>query len=163
MVRGQRQAEGARLMLVRRASPDDLPIILPLARAFHAESPANRDFPFNDAKVRALIENACFDPNWCALIATDGDELIGFALFFAGEMYFSDAREAADLAFYVASERRGGRAALLLLDAVIKWGKIAQVARINIAPNTGINHEVAGRFFEKFGFRGESKVYSLRL
>ncbi len=148
---------------VRRAMPDDLPEILVLARAFHAESPVHRDHAFNEGKVTAMLEAAMFDPDWLAIIALQDDAIVGMVLMFATEMFYSDAREAGDLTFYVAPDQRNGFVALRMLAKVREWAKNAQVVRVSITPNTGINHHAAHKFFTRAGFMPSSTTLTLTL
>ncbi len=150
-------------MHVRRASVLDLPEILPLARAFHAESPYHREFAFDDDKVEQLITAASTDPAWCALVVADDDGIFGLALFFAAEMFFSRALEAADLTFYVAPAKRGTRAAFRLMQQVREWAEMRGCAKLSVAPNTGINHDATARFLEKLGFQQRAFVFTLAL
>jgi RimJ/RimL family protein N-acetyltransferase len=151
------------MSFVRRVTSEDLPRILELARQFHAESPYHRDFAMNEAKVVAMIERAMFDPAWYAAVVVDGEAIVGMALIFSTDMFYSDAREAGDLTFYIVPEYRNGFAALRLLTAVTEWAKMLEVARLHINPNTGINHEAAARLFERAGFARTAETWTLEL
>lgn len=148
---------------VRRAMVEDLDAILPLARRFHSESEFHRAYRFDDAKVEALVRFAMDSTDWLALVALNSDAIVGFSLFLATEMYFSREMEASDLAFYVDPTQRGSRAAFVMLEALEKWARRARCRRISIAPNTGINHDAAGRFLQRFGYKCRAQVWTLEL
>ena len=151
---------------VRRALPGDAAEILPLARAFHAESPHHRPLPFSDSRVLALIGMATMSPDWCALVACDDNgAIVGLALYFLSAAYFSDSTEVYDLTFWVAPEqRKRSSAAYKLAAAVVKWAMDKGAVRINQGVLTGINHDEAIPFFKGMGFepKGEILVRTLR-
>lgn len=150
-------------MIVRRAEAGDLPDLLSLAATFHRESSLNSWLPFSPAKVHKLIVDAISDPDWLPLVAYSNGELAGMALIVSMETFFGPAREAGDLAFYVDPARRGGRAAVAMLKAIIAWCAGKGIARLTIAPNTGIAHDSAVSFFRKAGMDVTGTALTRRL
>lgn len=137
----------------RRAITADIEQIIAMAKLFHAESPAHSPYPFNEAKVAALVAAAIASPEWCPVVAVDDDGLVGMALIYAMPMYFSDALEGGDLAFYVPKGRRGSLAAAHMMQFIETWLVSVGVAVTTIGINTGINHDTALSFFVKCGYR----------
>lgn len=137
----------------RRAIAGDMEAVVALAAAFHAESPLHSTHPFNEAKVRALIGAALPDPAWLPVVACDDEGLCGIALVYAMPMFFSEDLQAGDLAFYVTPNRRGGRAAIAMLNHIEEWAQAKSVAVIEFGINTGIRHLQSRSFFAKSGYR----------
>lgn len=139
-------------MYARRAIAADLDEIVALSRRFHAESPHHRVMAFSADKVRALVDAARKDPDWLVvMVVSDDGPIIGMALMYALPAYFSDDLEVQDLAFYVAPEKRGTRAAKLMIDMIYPWFVGTGARALTIGINTGINHDQAARFFARFG------------
>lgn len=137
---------------VRRVVAADIPDIVTMARAFHAESPIHRNLRFNATKVRQLVDAARQDDDWLVIAAfNDDDTMIGMAMVFALPAFFSDDYEMGDLTVYVAPEARGTRAALLMVQEILRFGGAKNVKMTRIGLNTGINHDLAARFFAKLG------------
>ena len=137
----------------RRALPFDLPEILEMARAFHAESPLHSPYLFSTEKVENLVGHAINAPEWCPVVAIDDAGLCGMALVFAMPMFFSDALQGGDLAFYVPQTRRGSLAAREMAEFIEQWRTRMGVVAMDIGINTGINHDRALSFFMKCGYR----------
>ena len=134
---------------VRRATSADTRELLAMARAFHQESPVFAPMAFDNAKVLHLIGETLFNPDWLPLVAVDDHGICGMSLVFCAETFFGNSRECMDLAFYVLPQRRGSRAASLMLDRIIEWATERGACRLTIAPRTGIRDEAVGRFFAK--------------
>lgn len=148
---------------VRRVIPQDLRELIEMSQGFHAESPVFSQMPFDAARVQQLVQGAINDPDWLALVAVDDSGLSGMALFFAAETFFGPGRECMDLAFYVRPACRGTRAAQMMLDRVIQWATERGAARLTIAPRTGINDKVVGRFFERSGLEYAGTMWTTAL
>jgi GNAT superfamily N-acetyltransferase len=150
-------------MYVRRAGPADIPVLLPLCRQFHAESPHHSPLPFSDARVLELLEATIASSAWLAIVACDDDgAIVGMALFYVLHAFFSDAIECGDLTLWVAPEHRGGRAAWKLLSEVRKWAVKQGAARLQIGVTTGINTDQVVRFLGKAGFANRGPLMVLQ-
>ncbi len=146
-------------MIVRRIERGDMPDVVAMSAAFHQESPVFAPLPFDPAKVYELVVNAIDNERWLPLIAySSGGEVVGIALFYAVETFFGPAIEIGDLAFYVPPGRRGSLAAAGMMEEFLRWAMTQQPAMISIGINTGINEELAARFFERCGFTHKGRM-----
>lgn len=149
-------------MIVRRVVARDLPDVVEMARAFHAESPNHRDMTFDEAKVLDLVDHAATGDQWLAIVArNDADELVGMALMLAIEPYYSSDTEVVDLAFYVRPGSRNGRAAIGLMKEICSWAGAIGAKRLQMGIHTGINHDRALSFMLKCGFEPVGLVVSM--
>jgi GNAT superfamily N-acetyltransferase len=137
---------------VRRVVPGDIEALLPLCRQFHAESPVHRLYAFDEGTVRILLGATVADSNWLLAVAIDDDTIVGMMMLFCMSMFFSTAREIGDLTFWVRPERRGGRAAPLLMKEALRWAATMGAAKVQLGITTGINHNQVERFYRKAGF-----------
>lgn len=139
-------------MRVRRYVPPDWPAVLALARAFHAESPVHSPYPFDEPRVRLLIDTARQNPDWLPAVAIDEGGVVGMMLLAHMPMYFSPATEVIDLALYVPKDRRGTRAAKMLMEFGERWGYALGAAVIRLGITTGIRDAAVERFYAKCEF-----------
>lgn len=135
---------------VRTAILDDLPDILDMGAALHAESPRYAALSYNAAKVEARARDVI--PGGGALVAEMNGKIIGMIAGFVCEHWFSDDKIASDYTFYVKPEHRGGRAALLLVRGFEGWAYLNGAKDIVPGTSTLINAEGTARFYEKLGY-----------
>lgn len=138
---------------VRRYVPDDLGRVLPMAEAFHDESPVYRTKPFSAAKVADLLDMARQSPDWLAIIAEDDDgELTGFILATVQGYFFCDETNLLDLSIFVTPTMRGHASFIKLMAYMESWAKSMGAIEANLGITTGINQEQALRSFVKLGY-----------
>lgn len=136
---------------VRPAAAADIPALVEMGRAMHAESPRFARFGFNPDKVAALAAGVI--PGGGALVAERDGIIVGMMAGFVVAQWFSDDLIASDFVLYLQpDERRKGRAAFMLVRAFEEWAK--SQGAIDIAPGTttGIDPEGTARFYEKMGY-----------
>lgn len=139
-------------MKARRYVAADWPAVLAMAKAFHAESPVHSPYPFDETRVFTLLEAARANPDWLAAVAYDEDGLVGMMLLAHMPMYFSGSTEVIDLALYVPKDRRGTRAAKLLMEFGERWGYAIGAAVLRLGITTGIRDAAVERFYAKCEF-----------
>lgn len=139
------------MVKVRAATEDDLPAILEMGRALHAESPRYAAMSYNEAKVEALALRVI--PTGGTLVAEKDGKIIGMLAGYVAEHWFSDDKVASDFTFYIRPEhRRTGKAALLLVRAFERWAVERGAKDIMPGVSTQIDVERTTRFFEKLGY-----------
>jgi hypothetical protein len=108
----------------RLATLDDMPELLKIAREFFLASPFS-DFPFNEAKVRKLLEFAIIDHKRAVVIvATDeNDTPQGIIAGRADEAPFSDAVAAIEMAWYLRPAYRKAKRAFDMLAGFEAWSR----------------------------------------
>jgi len=147
-------------MRVRPAMLSDLPQILGLGERMHRES--RTQYPPIDPAVaeRTLGIIVAHPEKLLALVAEGADgQLAGFLTAFISESAFSTELCAIHDIFFVAPERRGSKAASLLVDGFREWARARGCRQAMIAVHTGLNVERTGRFYEKKGFTHIGGVY----
>jgi GNAT superfamily N-acetyltransferase len=143
---------------VRPATPDDLPALLAMGRALHAESPRYSRLSFSEAKIRALAlqmttGTLTTDAPGGALVAEKAGILIGMMAGYVFSPFFSEDKVATDYTLYVVpDERRRGKAAVALVRAFEAWAVEQGVTDIIPGTSTMIDAEGTARFYEKLGY-----------
>lgn len=144
---------------VRCATKTDVPALVELGRAMHAES-RYRELAFSDAKLQALLE-VLVGGGGFVLVYERGGAPVGM---FAGavmELYFSDAKLAFDYFLFVRPEHRGGFGAARMVSAFIAWAKAEGAALIDIGISTGVTPERTGALYERLGLAHVGALYSM--
>ena len=96
------------------------------------------------------------------MVADDEGVVIGFFIVAIVPYFFSLQTHAADLAFYVAKEYRGSSAAMRLLRAAETWAIRLGVKECRFGAATGINPDVADKFFTGMGYDRGGVLYVKR-
>lgn len=137
-------------MIIKKATIDDLPVIIEMAKSFHRESDA-RKYTLTDERIKELI--TLIISTGLGILAVKDGEAIGMMGAMLQKNVFFDELMAGDYLIYVKPEYRGTEAAQLLVDYYIQWAKTYGARCIGIDIESGINDERAINFYNKMGFR----------
>lgn len=136
---------------IREAKLTDIDDLLDQAEQFHAES-SYKHIPINSDKLRSFYQTQVTLKTSLLLVAYQDDQLIGHFVAHIYDFYFSDARSAADLIFYVIPEKRGSRAAVSFVRRYQRWCQANKVVDASLSISTDIKTEKTSRFYSKLGF-----------
>lgn len=140
-------------MLVRPATIKDIPKMLELGRAMHAESRFSH-LPYSDDKIRALTNTVFTDDRYCAFVCEDNGVVFGMFVGFYTEFYFSSATRSCDLLLYVNKLKRSGSLAFFrLLRSYEQWAKDNNVDEIELGSSAGINDAAYVGALERIGYK----------
>lgn len=147
---------------VRRATSADIEALYTLGAACVKESPRYRDKGWDEAKVRQLIENSTRGDAHGWFVAEDAEGIIGMALSFVVEYFFSRERYVSDFVVYVEASHRGSSAAPRLIAALEEWAFSAGIRarEVLLGISTGINQEAAGCVYKKLGYTMVSQGFN---
>lgn len=140
-------------MRVRLATVEDVPTLIALGRRMHEESPRFARFPFIEEKVRELCARVIAGPGAIALVAEEGETIVGMVAAIAVEHWFSTALLASDLVVYVRPESRGGRAFFALMRHLRLWADAIGCAELQVGVSTEVHAEASAAMLERLGFR----------
>lgn len=135
-----------RLMLV-----DDIEDVVEMARANVAET--RPDLTFDEERMRKTIAGYFTRADPTFFVCEDKGEVIGFLLCNFYEYRAMAGLFAAQEVIFVRSERRGSRAAVLLMKQLIAWSEQLGVKEIIGGNDNDFNSERTARFLEHFGFQ----------
>lgn len=148
--------------MIRHATLVDIPELVELGRAMHAEAVALNHAPYVAEKVAQAMELAM----QTGLVLVHVNEAGAIDGGFAGvvrERWYSTNLMLVDLAFYVQGDRRGGLAAFRLLDAVLTWAQERGIdpRDVLLGSTTGIQPQRTGNFLRRMGFHEVGGLYQL--
>jgi GNAT superfamily N-acetyltransferase len=139
-------------MKTRLIQPSDIERILELGREAHKESRYAK-YPFSGSKCIAIL-NACLagKETFC-IVVEDEDQIVGFAVGYVVEHFFTTQLFAQDMLVYVTPEYRSRNAGSVLLLAFedhvySQFGNIP----IMLGITTGVTPDKTGELYEFMGF-----------
>jgi GNAT superfamily N-acetyltransferase len=142
---------------VREATEDDLIPLMIMAKAFHKESPYKDMLPWDNKKVEQTIRSGIANENTCVFVLEDGGELVGMLGAVYTEAFFSAAKVAAELSWWVDPEYRGRKESVGLVKAYENWAKSKGVKAVNMMDLTLLNE--LGPLYEKLGYTKYETTY----
>jgi GNAT superfamily N-acetyltransferase len=149
-------------MTVRRATAQDLPELMRLAKQFHYEVHLKRLRLFEDAEAGWLAWFArCLEsPAHALLVAEDADaQLVGFLTGLLGEIFWApDLQLACETAWYV--EKRGAGHGRALMEAFVDWGRRAGARLICAGSTQHSRPKRLHKVLRALGFRQEETHYT---
>jgi len=153
---------------IARATPNDRPAIMALARADHAESIFG-DLVFSERKFSTLFDKSIDQPNSClTLLAAIGGEIVGFLYCTLGQYFIAEDGVIANVnVVYVDQRLRqsllGGKVALRLVRGVSKWARAQGAYLVMFYVTSGTAIAKTDRFFRKLGMTSLGGNYAMRL
>jgi L-amino acid N-acyltransferase YncA len=147
--------------MIRNATHEDVPKLVELAKAMHADSKFNH-FNFYPTKLDALMHALVDSEDGFALVAEKAGVVIGGFIGYITTHFFGTDRTACDYGTFVRKTERGGAGSLLIAEYV-KQAKQRGVAEIVIANSTGMDLNKVAKAFERAGFSHDGHVYSMRV
>lgn len=147
-------------MKVREATEDDIFDVLVLASQFSREAPEMHKW--DKPKVQNQLEASLEKPDHVLLVVEEDDGFIsGGLLGIVTEMYINKTKVAAELAWFMSKDYRGGKQALKLLEAFESWGKSAGAEYLIMADIKGIQD--LSELYARKGFEEVEASYSRRI
>jgi N-acetylglutamate synthase-like GNAT family acetyltransferase len=149
---------------IRPAQPQDKNVVCQLARQFHAES-LFAELPFSEAKVGLQFDHSLkADSPSISLVATDQDEVVGALNCILGQYLASETALIASIhAIYIRPDKRGGAAAVPLVQSVCQWAKANGAVYTMVHVTSGIQPSKTDAFFRKLGMTTLGGNYALKL
>lgn len=138
---------------VRTATLADVPALVQMGAAMHAESPRFSRFDFDPAKTELFICGLITGERGLAVVAEEGAQIVGMLGALAVEHFFGHALLVTDVAVYVAPSHRGGSTVLRLIHAFEDWGRLVGAIEGMLGVSTEVLPERTSRLYENMGYR----------
>ena len=136
-------------MRVRLVTEADTPAILALGRQMVAEVASHH--VFDDEVARETIRASLTTATPTCFVVEQAGAVIGFLYGFIHGYSFTAGISVVQEVLYVRPDKRGTRAAALLILAFKRWGEGLDAKEIVFGISSGINVDRAARLFERFG------------
>lgn len=139
------------MIFARLATEADVDAIVEMARLNVEETCPGE--PFSERRVRETLDFAFRTALKAVFVAEENRKVIGFL---AADVCYYDHRDGFSVTqrvLYVRPERRGTRAAALLMKELIAWSRRIGADAIDGGNDNGFRSERTAAFLRHFGFR----------
>lgn len=139
-------------MSIRVAIPADVPRIVDLGAALHAESPRWSRIPFNPARAAETMTRLILSADGVVFVYEVDGLVVGGIAGVVQPHWACVAGIAHEMSFVIDPEYRGGMAACRLICSLVAWGKMKGAAWLHAGTSTGLEPEMVARLYERLGF-----------
>ena len=137
------------MITVRRAGVEDAPALLSLGRMMREESL----IPYPEIDEDAFRGTVSLLGDGYLMVIAEDDGPIGMLTAMPSQYVFARVIYAIHDVFFVRPDKRGSRAAFLLVQMFEDWAQEIGATRGVLGVHTGLTMETTGRFYEKLGYR----------
>ena len=134
----------------RPLGADELDLMVEAGRAMHAES-SYSPMQYSAGRVRKFLRELIEADQFVRVYEADG-KVVGGMVGVVMPAWFSDDLCAYDVALYVNRDRRGGRAAILLVRDFVCWAKARGAKQIRPGVTTGVSGSAGAKLYRAMGF-----------
>jgi GNAT superfamily N-acetyltransferase len=146
------------MIQIRDATSDDLDVFVSLGARMYEECTVSYP-PVEEEHIRKYLDVAVTMPNVFLNLIAEDDGPIGILTAVAGPYSFSPKLRTSSDILFVLPEKRGGRAAILLVGRFNEWADSIGAVNSTMSIATGVTPKRTGRFFEMMGFRPMEMIY----
>lgn len=139
------------MIRVRLATADDEDDIVAMARTNMEQT--RPTLTFNEARCRQTVRNYLEFANPTIFVADADGELIGMLVCNFYEYHAANGLWVTQEVLFVRPDKRGTRAAALLMKELIAWSQMLGASEIVGGNDNEFNSERTARFLEHFGFK----------
>lgn len=148
-------------MFVRLALERDFDEIVEMGR-INAELTKQRDV-FSERRAREVCQAYLDTADPTIFVVEENRRLVGFMLAGVCSYDHRDGFFTTQRVLFVRPERRGSRAAVLLMRHLVEWSRQIGAAEVCGGNDNEFNSERTARFLEHFGFQRVGYALTLRL
>lgn len=145
-------------MGVRMATVMDVPALVGLAKAMHAEG-GFAGLDFDENIMAATFLELLTQGQFLAVYEREGRIVGGYAGYL-NRCFFGADLMAHDYGVFVAPEARGSRAGWMLLKAFVDWATAAGAKQIRPGVSTGAVGATAEALYERLGFQRVGALFA---
>lgn len=144
------KTDRVRAMRVRLAVEADEAVLLEMIRANTATRPT---LTFNEGRARRTFQTYLTQASPTIFVCEDRGEVIGLMVCDFAEHRAADGHFVAQEVLYVRPDKRGTRAAALLMFELIAWAETIGANEIIGGNDNEFNSDRTARFLGRFGFK----------
>lgn len=146
--------------LIRLATPADLPELLRMGRAFHAEAGLACFPPFHDGAFTSFVTRLSRNGDGVVLVGEHDTRLAGMAAALAYPTWWNtDHAMGQEVFWYVDPDLRGSRLGAALLDGLERWAADMGLSMFSMVAIEKLDPRVA-RHYRARGYEAQETIYS---
>lgn len=145
------------MIKIRTATRQDMPIIISLGRAMHAES-RYHTLSFSPIKVASTFAQL-MSGGGCVFVAEQDNEIIGGIAGFISQPWYGVESVLNEIALFLSPEHRGGLVAARLIKAFVAWGKAQGCVLIQSGVVSGVEQDRTEKLYQRLGGKLHGSLY----
>lgn len=145
-------------MKIRLVDVNDIKQMVQICRRRAAAEAAHHEFSPTKVRETVLLSVATAHPT--IFVVEDGAEIVGFLLASLHAYGFTHGVNVVAESIYVVPEKRGTRAAAMLMTELVSWARTVKAKEIFGGNSNGLHSDRTRKLYEHFGF--EMAGYSMR-
>lgn len=147
-------------MIVRKATLEDFPHYLALAREFHAASPMHNVIDLDAVGYEQFYTKAIHDDNIGIWIAEVGDDFVGITGALLYPIYFSPSNLVAqELWWWMTPKARGHGVGKAMFNAITEWAKAKNAKAVFMIALEDENVDKMTNLYAREGFKPMERTY----
>ena len=132
-----------------------------MGRLAHLESGFADKIEYDPERLLSVARNYARDDNKFLVVAVDGGRAVGVFAGHLSEIYFSSAKLARDVLWYVLEEYRVGGIGLELLARFESWAEYRDAKMVYVSQDSGIHTDKFTKSMNKRGYDFVGSNYTL--
>ena len=146
--------------LIRLATVEDIPQMIPLAERFFAASGLSQWFRFDPESFANTVDGLIGSPAGIVLIAKAGDECVGMVAALAYQCWFDSAhRTAQELFWWVEPEHRQGSTGAQLWRRLEEWAQQNECRTMEMGALEALRPEALGKKYARLGYGPKERIF----
>ena len=149
--------------MIRDATIDDLPALVCLGRAMHAESPRFRKLRYDEQRAEGFLRWLLSGPHGMVAVADIDGRLVGGMAAMCVEHWCSPILVASDVALFVLPEHRGSITAARLIARFRQWARRRGAVLATVGISTGVHVDESQALYLALGAEHVGPLLEFRM
>ena len=147
---------------IRKATKEDVIDLAILGKQFVKES-QNELLGWNSSKVYDSLLDAVGRDDFGIFVLCADTEVVGMFLCFVTPCFFSDVKQAVEIAWYVDPEHRGSKRALQMLEMYEQWAKEHDAVCVNLVNLDVLRGDKVAKLYNRMGYKLVENTFTKEL
>jgi GNAT superfamily N-acetyltransferase len=137
---------------IRTATEDDMMDLYILGKQFLKESGNLELLGWNGTKVQDSLFDAITREDFGVFVLCNGVEVVGMLVCFVTPCFFSDTKQAVEIAWYVDPDHRGSKKAHEMIDHYEEWARELGAVCVNMMNLEISKADKVAKMYERRGY-----------
>ena len=147
---------------IREATEEDVIDLAILGKQF-VKGSQNELLGWNSSKVYDSLADAIERDDFGIFVLCAGTEVVGMFFRFVTPCFFSDVKQAVEIAWYVDPEHRGSRKALQMLEMYEQWAKEHDAVCVNLVNLDVLRGDKIAKLYSRMGYKLVENTFTKEL
>jgi L-amino acid N-acyltransferase YncA len=148
--------------MIRNATLEDIPFLLPMGEEFHKESRCSHTV-YDSSRVADLLTMLILEETGIAIVNEENGKITGGIGAHVYYQYWGWSKGSIDLVVFLTKEARGGLTVMKLIKEYIRQAKEKGAEDIMLGVSSGIDDNMIDKLYKRIGFEPVGTLYSYKL